>query len=73
MRRSRFGVALVILGIIMFSYTGINFIATKKVVDLGPFKINKEENHLVHWPRVVGVALVLGGIALAVRGRRRPL
>lgn len=72
MKRSTYGVALVILGIIMFSYTEINFITTKKVVDIGPFKISKEENHLVQWPRVISVVLVLGGIALTVRGRRRP-
>lgn len=72
MKTSTFGVVIVVLGILMFSYTEINFITTKKVVDIGPINLNREENHLVQWPRVAGVALVLSGIALAMRGRRRP-
>jgi len=34
MKRPTVGIALVILGIMMFVYTGINFITTKEVVDL---------------------------------------
>ena len=64
------GIALVILGIMMFVYTGINFITTKEVVDLGPLKINKEENHPIQWSPVVGVVLVLSGIVIVLRNRK---
>ena len=64
-----FGIGLVILGIMMFVYTGINFITTKKVVDIGPIKIDKEENHPIQWSPIVGVILVLGGIGLVIKGK----
>jgi hypothetical protein len=40
------------------------------VVDIGPIKIDKEENHPVQWSPVVGVVLVVGGIALVLRDRK---
>ncbi len=70
MRTSTFGVALIILGIVMFAYTGVDFITTKKVVDVGPIKIDKEENHPIQWSPIVGIVLFIGGIVLVVRGRK---
>jgi uncharacterized membrane protein YidH (DUF202 family) len=70
MKTSNFGIALVILGIMMFVYTGIDFVTNKRVVDIGPIKIDKEENHPIQWSPVVGVVLIVGGIVLVLRGRK---
>ena len=69
MKASTFGIGLIILGIMMVAYTGIDFITKKRVVDIGPIKIDKEENHPIQWSPIVGVILVVGGIGLVVRGR----
>ena len=58
------GITLIIIGIIMIAYTGFNYVTTERVVDLGPIKVNKEENHPVKWSPIVGVALLLGGIVV---------
>ena len=73
MKTSNFGIALVILGIMMFVYTGIDFITNKRVVDIGPIKIDKEESHPVQWSPIVGVVLIVGGIGLAVRSRKEKI
>jgi len=70
MKASTFGIGLIILGIMMVAYTGIDFITKKRVVDIGPIKIDKEEDHPVQWSPIVGVVLIIGGIGLAVRGRK---
>lgn len=70
MKTSSFGIVLVILGIMMFVYTGIDFVTNKRVVDIGPIKIDKEENHPVQWSPVVGVVLIIGGVVLLLRGRK---
>jgi len=69
MKTSSVGIALIILGILMFAYTGIDFITKKRVVDIGPIKIDKEENHPIQWSPIVGVILVVGGIGLVVKGK----
>lgn len=54
----------------MIIYTGFNFITKEKVVDAGPIEINKEKNHPVQWSPIVGVVLVVGGIALIALNKK---
>ena len=70
MQRKPIGIVLIVIGIIMIIYTGFNIISTKKVVDLGPIKINKEENHPVQWSPIVGVILLVGGIVIVVTDKK---
>ncbi|PKP30765.1 MAG: hypothetical protein CVT99_11620 [Bacteroidetes bacterium HGW-Bacteroidetes-16] len=65
------GIALVIIGIVMIAYTGFNYVTTEKVVDLGPIEINKEKNHFVQWPPILGVVLIIGGVVLLVFDKKR--
>lgn len=64
------GIVLIIIGIIMLAYTGFNYVTTEKVVDLGPIHINKEKNHSVQWPPIVGVIVFIGGILFLVIPKR---
>ena len=70
MKASTIGIAFIILGIIMVSYTGINLMTTKNVVDMGPIQIDRQVSHPVQWSPVVGIVLIIGGIVLVLRGRK---
>ena len=59
-----------IIGIIMIAYTGFNMVTTKKVVELGPIQINKEKNHPIEWPPVMGAIVLIGGIVILVIDRK---
>jgi len=65
------GIILVIIGIVMMAITGFNYVTKKKVVDLGPVEINKEESHPVQWSPIVGGVLAVGGIALLMSARKK--
>jgi hypothetical protein len=54
----------------MIAYTGFNLVTSKRVVDAGPIKINKEENHPVQWSPIVGVVLLVGGIVVLARSKK---
>jgi drug/metabolite transporter (DMT)-like permease len=69
-QRKTIGIALIAIGIIMIIYTGFNIVTSKKVVDLGAIKINKEENHPVQWSPIVGVVLLVGGIVVVVTDKK---
>jgi hypothetical protein len=71
MKTNTLGVVFIILGIMMFAYTGFDFITTKKVVDLGPIKIDREKNHAVQWSPAVGSVIFIAGIVLVVVSRKR--
>lgn len=52
----------------MIAYTGFNFVATEKVVDIGPIEINQKKNYPVQWSPIIGGALIVGGIVvIAIR------
>jgi len=65
------GIILIVIGILMFVFTGFNFQTEKKVVDLGPLEINKKENKWIGWPVWAGGIAVVAGIVLVVADRKK--
>ena len=65
------GIILIVAGILMFVFTGINFQTEKKVVDVGPVEINKKENKHVAWPTYAGVIVAVIGVVLIVADRKK--
>lgn len=68
--KKKSGIAMLIIGLIMIVYSGFNFVTTEKVVDIGSIEITKEKNHFVQWPPIVGVVLIIGGVALIVLDKK---
>ncbi len=64
------GIILIVVGAVMMLVTGFNFVTKKKVVDIGPLEINKEENHPVQWSPIIGGVLLVGGIVAFVAGKK---
>ncbi len=67
------GIVLIVIGIVMLIYTGFNYVTKEKVVDIGPIEINAEKNHTVKWPPIVGLVLIVGGIAIIALDRKKIL
>ena len=65
------GIILIVVGILMFVFTSFNFQTEKTVVDVGPLKIDKKENHTVGWPAYAGGIAALAGIVLVVAAREK--
>lgn len=66
-----FGWILLVIGIVMLIFRGINYTTKEKVVDLGPVEINKTENHSLGWPVYAGGILSLAGVLLLVTGSKK--
>ena len=66
------GIILIVIGILMFVFHGVNFQTEKKVVDAGNMQINKKETNRVNWPYYAGGVVVIVGIVLVVvDGKKR--
>ncbi len=70
MKAKTIGIILIAAGALMMLYTGFNYVTTEKVVDLGPIQINKEKQHSVKWPSILGGIIVIGGIMIIVLGKK---
>jgi uncharacterized membrane protein YidH (DUF202 family) len=64
-------IILIIIGIVMISYTSFNYFTTEKIVDLGAIEITKKQNHPFYWSPFVGVAVLVGGIILMFSSRKQ--
>ena len=64
------GIFVIIIGVLMIAYTGFTYVTKEKVVDAGPIEITREDKHPVQWSPIVGVILVIGGIAMFVMNKK---
>lgn len=64
------GIVLIVIGIVMMVFRSFNFTSEKKVADIGPLKINKEENHTVNWPLYAGIVVTVAGVVVLVVGSK---
>lgn len=67
------GIVLVALGILALVYGGISYSKNRTVLEMGPMSVTATEQKRIPVPAVVGVAALLGGVALIVVGRRGSL
>ena len=65
------GIILIVGGLIMIFITGFNIVTKRKVVDLGPLEINKEENHPVQWSPIIGVGILVAGVMVYVTNKNK--
>ena len=64
------GIVLIIIGIVMMVFRSFNFTREKKVADVGPLEINKQENHTVNWPLYAGIVVTVAGVVVLVASNK---
>ncbi|MBK7702162.1 MAG: DUF3185 domain-containing protein [bacterium] len=65
------GIILAIAGVIALVYGGIDYTRDKTVLDVGPLNITATEHKTFPIPAIVGVVVLIGGVALLMGGSRR--
>jgi hypothetical protein len=66
------GIILIIVGILMLVFGNVSFTTHKKVAEVGPVEINKNEKKTIDWPNYAGgVAIVAGIIVLVAGGKKK--
>ena len=64
------GIVLIVIGIIMMVFRSFNFTSEKKVADVGPLEINKQENHTVNWPLYAGIVVTVAGVVVLLTSNK---
>jgi uncharacterized membrane protein YidH (DUF202 family) len=67
------GMVLVVLGIVALIYGGIDYNRDKTVLQMGSMSATVTEHKTVAIPAILGVASLVGGLALIFVPRRRLL
>lgn len=64
------GWILIAIGIVMIIVKGVSIPEKKNIIDAGPIKVTKTENHWYGWPTYVGGVLAIVGVALVASAKK---
>jgi hypothetical protein len=65
------GVLLIVLGVIGLVVENVSFTERRTVLDVGPIKVQADEQRIVPIPTIAGVVAVAIGLGLVLMGRKR--
>lgn len=66
-----FGIILIVVGIGMYYYNGIDFTRKEKIVDAGPIQISANREKHLSWPSYTGGFVVVAGALLFIFGKKK--
>ena len=64
-------IVLIVIGVIALAYGGISYTREKKVIDIGPIEATAKTRETIPLPPVLGVAAIVGGVAMLVLSARK--
>ena len=62
------GVLLIVVGVLVLAYQGINYTRQKKVLDVGSVHLTTETHERISLPPILGGLALVGGVVLLVMG-----
>ncbi len=65
------GIVLIAAGILMLVFRSFSFTEKKKVVEIGPLEINKDEKKTIGWPTYAGGIAIAAGVVILIAGSRK--
>jgi hypothetical protein len=64
------GILLIVFGVVALAIGGINYTKREKVLAIGPLEATTETRETIPISPIVGIAALVGGIALVATGSR---
>jgi hypothetical protein len=65
------GILLIIVGIVGLVIENVSFTERKTVLDVGPLKVQADEQKVVPIPTIAGIAAIVVGLGLVFMSRKR--
>lgn len=65
------GIIILLVGLTLTLFTGLNFITREKVVDIGELEIMANRNRSIRWSPIIGVSMMAVGAGLYLLGSKR--
>ncbi|WP_410221633.1 DUF3185 family protein [Pedobacter sp.] len=65
------GILLIVIGLILFIWTGFTYTQKEKVVDAGSIEITADRQKNVSWPPYVGGVVLLVGLIVFISSKKQ--
>jgi hypothetical protein len=67
----RAGLVIIVIGLLLVIFTGMNFFTREKVVDMGDLQISRNKRHTMAWSPVIGFAVMAVGGGIYLFGSKK--
>lgn len=64
------GIVLIVLGIVLFIWTGFTYTKKEKIIDAGPIQVSADREKSVNWPPYVGGVVLVAGIVIFISSKK---
>lgn len=64
------GIILIVLGVVLFIWTGFTYTKREKVIDAGPIQISADNEKTVNWPPYAGGVVLIAGIVIFLGSKK---
>lgn len=65
------GIGLIVIGVILFIWTGFTYTKKEKIIDAGPIQISADKEKSVNWPPYAGGVVLLAGIVIFLGSKKK--
>ncbi len=64
------GIIMIVLGVVLFIWTGFTYTKREKVIDAGPIQISADKEKSVNWPPYAGGVVLIAGIVIFLGSKK---
>ncbi len=64
------GIIMIVLGVVLFIWTGFTYTKTEKIIDAGPIQVSADREKTVNWPPYAGGVMLVAGIVILLVSKK---
>ena len=65
------GIVLIVLGVVLFIWTGFTYTKKEKIIDAGPIQVSADREKSVNWPPYAGGVVLIAGIVIFLGSKKK--
>ena len=65
------GIVLIVIGVVLFIWTGFTYIKKEKIIDAGPIQVSADREKSVNWPPYAGGVVLVAGVIIFLGSRKK--
>ena len=65
------GIVLIVLGVVLFIWTGFTYTKKEKIIDAGPIQVSADREKSVNWPPYAGGVVLIAGLVIFLGSKKK--
>ena len=61
---------MIVLGVVLFIWTGFTYTKTEKIIDAGPIQVSADKEKSVNWPPYAGGIMLVAGVVIFLGSKK---